>query len=105
MRGSMIQPSDIHTLTEFKRDSTRLIDKLDESGRPAVLTVEGKAKVVVLGVEAFEKLAAAVEHIETVQLLRERLKEIGHGKGRPMLDVLEELRQEFGIAKTPDEVA
>ena len=101
----MIQPSDIHTLTEFKRDSTRLIERLDQSGRAAVLTVEGKAKVVMLGVETFEKLAAAADHVATVQLLRERLKEISRGQGRPMLAVLEELRQEFGIAKTPDEGA
>lgn len=95
----MIQPSDIHTLTEFKRESTKLIERLTESGRPTVLTVEGKAKVVVLGVEAFEKLAAAAEHRETRALVRERLKEIEKGQGRPMLEVLEELRLELGIAK------
>jgi PHD/YefM family antitoxin component YafN of YafNO toxin-antitoxin module len=98
----MVQPGDIHTLNEFKQDSMRLIERIEESGRPAVLTVEGKAKVVLLDVATFERLAAAVEHLETTELLRDRLEEIGRGRGRLMLEVLEELRQEFGIHKASD---
>ena len=98
----MIRSIDIHTLSEFERDPARLIDKIDESGRPAVLTVEGKARVVVLGWRTFERVSAAGEHLETVRLLRERWRETGRGSGRPMLDALEELRQEFGIAASPE---
>ncbi len=53
----MIQPSDIHTLTEFKRDSTRLLRCLEESGRPQVITVDGRPRVVILSVEGFERLS------------------------------------------------
>jgi PHD/YefM family antitoxin component YafN of YafNO toxin-antitoxin module len=100
-----IEPSDTYSLTEFERDSMRILEKLDTSGRAAVLTVESKAKAVILSVEAFERLSASAERAETVQILRARLEEIDRGHCRPMLEVLEELRQELGIDAKPDEVA
>ncbi len=57
----MINPKDIHPLTEFKRDTAKFIANLEKIGRPHVLTVDGRPKVVLLTVSAFEKLVSASE--------------------------------------------
>ena len=44
---------DISPLTEFKRDSARLIAQIKETGRPQILTVNGKPSVVVMDAAAW----------------------------------------------------
>ena len=39
---------DIRPLTEFKRDTARFMAHLRDTGRPAVLTVNGKPALVVM---------------------------------------------------------
>lgn len=94
----MIQPSDIFTLTDFKRKSTELIDKLEATGRPQVLTVEGAPKVVVMGVEAFERMAELAERADAVAKLRQGMEDVKAGRTTPAAEVFEELRRKF---KTP----
>ena len=38
---------DIHSLSDFKRNTPELLDQMRESGRPVVLTINGKAEIVV----------------------------------------------------------
>ena len=66
----MIQPSDIHTLTDFKRNSGDHIEQLEDTGRPQVLTVEGRPKVVVMGIESFERLAELAARGEDLDTIR-----------------------------------
>jgi prevent-host-death family protein len=95
----MIHPTDILTLTDFKRNSTALIGKLESSGRPQVLTVEGLPKVVVMGVEAFERMAAMAERAETVEKIRQGLEDVKAGRTTPAAEVFEELRRKFKIPR------
>ena len=44
---------DISPLTEFKRDSARMIARIKETGRPQILTVNGKPSVVVMDAAAW----------------------------------------------------
>lgn len=39
--------NDIHSLTEFKRNTARFMRRLKKSGHPLVLTISGKAELVV----------------------------------------------------------
>ncbi|HKI17344.1 MAG TPA: type II toxin-antitoxin system Phd/YefM family antitoxin [Isosphaeraceae bacterium] len=39
---------DIHPLTDFKRNTPAFLRQLKESGYPLVLTVNGKAEIVVM---------------------------------------------------------
>ncbi len=47
---------DISPLTEFKRDSSRLIAQIKETGRPQILTVNGKPSVVVMDAAAWQEM-------------------------------------------------
>ena len=45
---------DIRPLTEFKRNTARFISHLKDTGRPSVLTVNGKPALVVMDAEAWQ---------------------------------------------------
>lgn len=95
----MIHPSDIHTLTDFKRKSTDLIEALETSGRPQVLTVDGSPKVVVMGIAAFERMAELAERADVVAKIRAGLEDVKSGRSLPAAEVFEKLRKEFDVPR------
>jgi PHD/YefM family antitoxin component YafN of YafNO toxin-antitoxin module len=58
----MIKLEDILSLTEFHRRSRFHIDRLRESGRPQVLTVNGRAEVIVQHASAYQQMIESLEH-------------------------------------------
>ena len=50
---------DIHSLSTFKRDTAKLVRQLKKTGQPVVLTVNGKAELVVQDAESYQKLLEA----------------------------------------------
>jgi len=76
----MIQPSDIHTVTDFKRRTNELIEKLESSGRPQVLTVDGRPKLVLLAVADFERLMDLADQADTLAGIRRGLADVKAGR-------------------------
>jgi hypothetical protein len=62
-RMPKLRVEDITSLTNFHRNSTTHCKRLKKSGRPEVLTVNGKAVLVVQDAEAYQQLLEAVERI------------------------------------------
>ena len=56
-----IRPEDIGPLTDFLRNHRPALEGLRETGRPEVLTVHGKAAVVVQDAEAYQRLLELAE--------------------------------------------
>ncbi len=53
---SQISPSeDIRSITDLKRNTRDILDHLHATGRPVILTVNGKADSVLLDVHVYEK--------------------------------------------------
>ena len=73
--------SDIRTLTEFKRDTTRFISHLKDTRRPSVLTVNGKAALVVMDAEAWQDAQDQIEYARTVTAVRKGLAQAREGQG------------------------
>ena len=57
----MVKTSDIHSLTDFQRNARVHIDRLRETGRPEVLTVNGRAELVVPDAAAYQELVDRVD--------------------------------------------
>lgn len=72
---------DIRPLTEFKRDTARFVSRLHETGRPAVLTVNGKPALVVMDAEAWQEVQDQIEHARTVTAIRKGLDQARAGQG------------------------
>ena len=64
---------------------------------PLVLTVNGKAAVVVQHAESYQKLLKLKERSEVVEILRQRLASQGSKKGRPAEDFFNEVFAENNI--------
>ena len=94
----VIQLRDIHALSEFQRNSKDYIRKLKKSGKPAVLTVNGQAEVVIQSAEAYQKLLDDQQLLETLRGIGRGLEQAKRGEGRPVRALLERLAGKHGIA-------
>ncbi|MFZ4575275.1 MAG: hypothetical protein ACOYN0_12805 [Phycisphaerales bacterium] len=94
----MVQLTDIHPLTGFLRDHKAHLERLAATGRPEVLTVNGKARVVVQDAEAYQRIMEALDAAETERIVRERLAAVERGEaGVPAEQVLAEVRKRLGV--------
>ncbi len=78
-------------MTDFKRHTPEFLRQLKESGHPLVLTVNGKAEIVVQDAKSYQRLLDLAERLETIQAVREGLGSIDSGQGKPMDQVFDEL--------------
>lgn len=95
----------IDSLTNFKRQTADYLRQLHTSGDPLVLTVNGKAEVVVQDAAAYQKLvelAARADRDEAVQAIREGLADAEAGRVKPARKALKALARKYGIP-TSDE--
>ena len=82
---------DIHSMTTFKRNSTGLMKRMRKTGRPLVLTVNGKAEAVLLDAASYREVA---EHLDAVAGIRRGLAQAKKGMGRPVDEVFDDLERE-----------
>ena len=95
----MINLDDIQSLTDFKRNTTKYLKKMKRTKGPVVLTVNGRAEIVVQGAKAYQEMLERVERAETVAAVRQGIDEFERGEGRPAREALEELRRKHGLSK------
>ena len=95
----MIKLEDIHSLSDFQRNTKTHLARLKETGQPAVLTVNGKAALVVLDAETFQTLSDKVERAEAIEGIRRGLAEAKAGKGRPAREALEAIRKKHRVSR------
>ena len=86
---------DIHPLTDFKRNTVEFLAQLKETGQPLVLTINGKAELVVQDARSYQRLLDIAERLETIQAVKEGISSVGRGEGQPMDDVFNELEAEL----------
>lgn len=94
----MIDLENVYALSDFNRNTKGCIRKLKKSGKPAVLTVNGQAEVVIQSAEAYQRLLTECEFLETLRGIARGLEQANRGEGRPMRAVLEELANKRGIS-------
>ncbi|MBV9240497.1 MAG: type II toxin-antitoxin system Phd/YefM family antitoxin [Acidobacteria bacterium] len=70
---------DIRSLSDFKRKTPEFLAELERTHRPVVLTVNGRAKVVVQDAESYQEMADALEFADTVRAIHEGLKDVESG--------------------------
>ena len=81
--------SNIHSLSDFQRNTRDQLGQLKDSGEPAILTVNGRAEVVVQSAEAYQKLLDGQELLESIRSVSRGMEQAKRGEGRPMSEFLE----------------
>lgn len=92
----MSQLIDVRPLNDFLLNHQEHIERLRRSGQPEVLTVNGKAKLVIQDAGAYEKLLHLAARAEAITGIQRGLASMGRGEGRSMREFLGELRERKG---------
>jgi predicted transcriptional regulator len=92
----MLQTQDIFPLTAFLRDHKAHISRLQTSGRPEVLTVNGEASLVMMHAATFDKLMDLVNELEAAAL-REGIAAAERGEKRDAREVFSAIRKKYDL--------
>jgi PHD/YefM family antitoxin component YafN of YafNO toxin-antitoxin module len=92
---------DVVSLTDFARNTKQHALELAQGGRARILTQNGKASVVVLSLDAFEKMAHDAEEYRMDLRLRAALESYAADEsGTPAKTVMGRLRKRAGQRRT-----
>ena len=86
---------DIQSLSTFKRNTNELIIQMKETGNPVILTVNGKAELVVQDAESYQKLLNSIEYLESIIGIQKGLEDIANGDTKTLEQFREEMQQKL----------
>ena len=89
----MIDIRDIRSLTDFQRNTKAHLRRLKGTGRPEVLTVNGKAELIVQAAAAYE------ETLDAIRGIQRGLDAMKTGTGQPYRQALDEIRAKHKIPR------
>ncbi len=89
---------DIQPMTAFRNQSAEFVRHLKTTGRPVILTVNGKAAAVVQDPAAYQRLLDIAARADAREGIRQGLAELEQGLGRPVDDVFDEILAEHDLS-------
>ena len=95
----MLDTRDIHPLTDFLRNHKAHITRLKETQAPEVLTVNGKAELVVQDAASYQLMLDRLQHMETLAAIQEGMASAERGELKPAAQVLDEMRAKYGVSR------
>lgn len=91
----MLNLTDVHPLTDFLRNSKAHLERLRRAGRPELLTVNGKAAVVVQDAASYQELLERVDRVEAMEGIQRGIDAMKRGETRPLEAVLDDLKKKY----------
>jgi len=85
---------DIRSVTDLKRHTREILDHIHQTGRPVVLTVNGRADSVIIDAKVYEKQLKAMN---LARLLSEAETQVTSGETRPARAFLDEFKNARNI--------
>jgi prevent-host-death family protein len=82
---------DIDSLSNFKRKTTDFVTRMKKTGEPIVLTINGKAELVVQDADSYQRLLMLSKHLDSLEFLRQSLADADAGRTRPLRKALRSL--------------
>ena len=86
---------DIKSVSELKRKTNEIFRQMHQTGRPIIVTVNGKPDAVLMNVETFEKKLKA---LNLANLLAEAKTDLEKGRVRPAREFMKEFADEQKIS-------
>ena len=93
----MLDSREIHSLTDFLRNHKAHVKRLKKTHAPEVLTVNGKAELVVQEAKSYQRLLDRLHHMETLTAIQEGMASAERGELKPAAQVFAEMRAKYGI--------
>jgi prevent-host-death family protein len=93
----MIDLREVRSVTEFQRNIKDYVGRLKEKKTPLVLTVNGRAELVVQDAESYQELLDRLERAETIAGIRRGIKDAEEGRMMPLRNAAAKLRAKHGL--------
>src|SRR5947209_13365972 len=85
---------DIHPLSDFKHRTPEFVQQLKQTGEPIVLTINGKAALVVQDAESYQKLLDGAEEARVLEGIRRGLEDLRAGRTVPVDEAFADIRRD-----------
>lgn len=92
--------SNIRSLTDFQRNARQALRQMKKTGRPQVLTVNGKAELIVQDAASYQRLLDAIDQAEAAAGIRHGLDQMEAGRTIPVEKTLRRIRRKHGVPNT-----
>ena len=86
-------------MTEFQRNIKDYIDRLKKRKTPLVLTVNGRAELVVQDAERYQQILERLQRAETIAGIREGMKQFEPRDGIALDEAERRLRKKHGFSR------
>ena len=90
---------DIHSLTDFKRHTANYVKQIKVRRRPMVLTVNGKASIIVQDADSYQKLLELADQFEAMNAIQEGKSQSKRGNVISLDKFDKKMRQKYGIPR------
>ena len=92
-----MKAQEVTTFIDHRENLRRDIDRVRRTGRPLLVTKDGKPDAVVLSLKAYDQLVSDSEYARSVRLVRQSMEEFEGGKGIAAAKVFAKVRKSLGI--------
>lgn len=94
----MLDTRNIYPLSDFQRNAKEFISRLKDNQKPIVLTVNGKAAMVIQDATAYQELLDSLEVQRSAAIIQHRHDQyLKDGISFDAMEALEKLRGELGL--------
>ena len=95
----MIDLREVRSVTEFQRNIKDYVGRLKDKKSPMVLTVNGRAELVVQDAVSYQEMLDRLERAETVASIRRGIAQAERGEGIPLEEAEKRLRKKHGFSR------
>lgn len=89
---------DIQSLSVFKRDTAKFRRQLKKTKEPIILTVNGKADMVVIDAESYEEFLVEKDRLDMIASINRGIDDMRAGRTKPAEQVFREFEEKYGIS-------
>lgn len=93
----MIDLREIRSVTDFQRNAKEYVGKLKKSKTPLVLTVNGRAELVVQDAASYQEMVDHLEELELAAAIQAGLDDVKAGRVQPARKALKNLGEKLGV--------
>jgi prevent-host-death family protein len=90
---------DIHSISDFKRKTPDFVKRLKKTGKPLILTMNGRAQVVVQDAASYQNMLELLEHAKEIEAIREGFVDVEQGNTMSLDEFDKEMRRKHRTLK------
>jgi len=95
----MIDLREVRSVTEFQRNIKDYVGRLKQNKTPLVLTVNGRAELVVQDAESYQVMLERLDRAETLAAIKRGIDQFERREAIPLDEAEKDLRAKHGFSR------